>query len=179
METTGHEESGKLLQPLSYRQTLSHFLPPIKPSSERYGKDQSLYSVVSPRLGIPGDKVSPEHGRQAEIPTSHCVTNPLDLTEVVYHQLSIWETSAKKEKAFQATADKRSNGKHQENCPLDSCKKASVEKIFRGWLPKSSLQKDLVSKRKWKRSTFREWISGTEKGKVWSDVFMDQPRLEG
>jgi len=60
------------------------------------------------------------------------------------------------EKAFQATADKRSNEKHQDNCPRNSCKKASVKKIFRGWLPKPSLQKDLVSERKLKRSTFRE-----------------------
>lgn len=156
MERTGHDGSGKLLHPRSYREKLGHFLPPIKTSSDRYGKNQLLCSVLSPRLGIPGDKVSPQQDRQAEISTSHCVTNLRDLPGAVYHQLRIWKNFCQEKKAFQATADKRSNEKHQDNCPWNSCKKASVKKIFRGWLPKSSLQEDLVFKRKWKRSTFRE-----------------------
>lgn len=156
METTGHDWSGKLLQPHSYREKLGHFLPLIKASSDGYGKNQLLYSVLSPRLGIPGDKVSPQQDRHTEISASHCVTNLWDLLGVVYHRLRIWINFCQEEKSFQATADKRSNEKHQDNCPWNSCKKASVKKIFRGCLPKSSLQEELVFKRKWNRSTFRE-----------------------
>ena len=100
MEMTGHDGSGKLLHPHSYRENLGHFLPPKKASSDRYGKNQLLYSVLSPRLGIPGDKVSPQQDRHAEISTSHCVTNLLDLPGVVYHQLRIWKTSARKRRRF-------------------------------------------------------------------------------
>lgn len=100
METTEHDGSGKLLHPHSYRKKLGHFLPLIKTSSDRYGKNQLLYSVLSPRLGIPRDKVSPQQDRQAEISTSHCVTNLLDLPGVVYQQLRIWKTSARKRRRF-------------------------------------------------------------------------------
>lgn len=75
MKISGHRGNGKLILSHSYREKVGHFLPLVKNSSGTYVENQLLYLVPSPRLEIPGDKVSLQSDRQAEISTSRCVTN--------------------------------------------------------------------------------------------------------